>query len=544
MRGRLILAAAIAIIAGQAIAEDLAVIVVNRTYDDHANARDIGDTGSLATHFEDLGFEVRTFQNFRAGDLQRRMAEIRSEMEAADRLVVVLAGHIVSGARDSWLLARNAGRPDDFSAGGDGLSLGAVLDIAAARPGAALIALGTSTASLRVGPGIEVGYLPGTLPQGVTVLAAPATDLFAFLSDGALVPGLPLASALASAPETVAAYGFVPATVSFLPAPAATAEAGPDPEDLAMWARVSALGTIEAYESYLSRYPSGTQATEARARIDALRQSPEAKAEAEEQALALSRDARREIQRNLSILGYDTRGVDGILGRGSRAAITAWQSANAFEATGFVTGNQVTQLQIQAERRARELEEEAKRRQEEQDRLDAEYWRTTGRGDTEAGLRAYLDRYPDGLFSEVARDRLEGYESERRATAEAAERSYWEQVRAADTAEAYRGYLGRYERGVFAEEARARLAQIEEAEQQQSGLAAAEAEEARVLANPITRMLVERRLQQLGLDPGQADGRFDEQTRRAIRRYQRSRDLEVTGYVTQDTLVRMLAGGG
>ena len=37
-----------------------------------------------------------------------------------------------------------------------------------------------------------------------------------------------------------------------------------------------------------------------------------------------------------------------------------------------------------------------------------------------------------------------------------------------------------------------------------------------------------------------ADGTFDADTRRAIRRFQRSRDLPVTGYVTQATMVHLL----
>ncbi len=78
--------------------------------------------------------------------------------------------------------------------------------------------------------------------------------------------------------------------------------------------------------------------------------------------------------------------------------------------------------------------------------------------------------------------------------------------------------------------------------QQEAQLEAARAEEARVAANPITRLLVERRLQQLGLEPGAVDGRFDDDTRKAIRNYQRARDLPATGFVSQATLVRMLAG--
>ena len=42
-----------------------------------------------------------------------------------------------------------------------------------------------------------------------------------------------------------------------------------------------------------------------------------------ERALGLSRDERRHVQRALSVLGFDTGGVDGILGRRSRDAISA-----------------------------------------------------------------------------------------------------------------------------------------------------------------------------------------------------------------------------
>ena len=71
--------------------------------------------------------------------------------------------------------------------------------------------------------------------------------------------------------------------------------------------------------------------------------------------------------------------------------------------------------------------------------------------------------------------------------------------------------------------------------------AEAAAAEARLNLNPITTRVVEARLRQLGLDPGAVDGQIDENTRRALRRYQRARDLSVTGYLSEQTLVRLLA---
>ena len=49
------------------------------------------------------------------------------------------------------------------------------------------------------------------------------------------------------------------------------------------------------------------------------------------------------------------------------------------------------------------------------------------------------------------------------------------------------------------------------------------------------------RLEALGLKPGAVDGQFDDRTRRAIRRYQDARQLQVTGYLDQATVVRLLA---
>ena len=59
-----------------------------------------------------------------------------------------------------------------------------------------------------------------------------------------------------------------------------------------------------------------------------------------EAELRLSRDQRRAIQAGLTRQGFDTRGVDGIFGRGTRAAITAWQRANDAQPTGYLTAAQ------------------------------------------------------------------------------------------------------------------------------------------------------------------------------------------------------------
>jgi peptidoglycan hydrolase-like protein with peptidoglycan-binding domain len=434
--------------------------------------------------------------------------------------------------------------PDDVTIGRSGISIGAVMDSVAEKAGSALVLLGSETAQVSMGHGVVSGYLPDDIPQGVTVVTGSTNALSAALTRGFLVPGRPVADVLEGAEDDLIGYGYQPRFGSFLPEVAVVTPTGPSEAERAVWRRATQRGNVVSYETYLSRYPDGYFREEAEAQLAALQRSPEALAAAEEAGLGLSRDARRAIQRNLTILGFDTRGVDGLFGRGTRGAIKGWQSATGLDNTGFLTGNQISRLQIAADVRSAELEEEAKRRQEARDREDSQYWRDTGRGETERGLRQYVENYPDGLFAGIANERLAALNAERQASAERVEREMWASVTEANTTKAYQSYLERYENGVFAPEAKARLGQLEAQEQNRLNAQGGLAEENRVVGNPITRLLVERRLQQLGLDTGKADGKFDQQTRRAIRRYQRARDLPISGFVTQQTLVRLLAGGG
>src|SRR5690606_24348445 len=61
---------------------------------------------------------------------------------------------------------------------------------------------------------------------------------------------------------------------------------------------------------------------------------------AAEAALGLSRSARAEVQRRLTLIGFDTKGVDGAFGANSRSAIGRWQSAGGREQTGFLDAAQ------------------------------------------------------------------------------------------------------------------------------------------------------------------------------------------------------------
>ncbi len=71
--------------------------------------------------------------------------------------------------------------------------------------------------------------------------------------------------------------------------------------------------------------------------------------EAGEEALDLSRAERREIQRRLSLIGYNTRGVDGVFGPATRAAIKLWQIDNELTADGYLSPSSLKLLKSQSQ---------------------------------------------------------------------------------------------------------------------------------------------------------------------------------------------------
>jgi hypothetical protein len=63
-----------------------------------------------------------------------------------------------------------------------------------------------------------------------------------------------------------------------------------------------------------------------------------------EAALQLDDEARRRIQTALTAMGFDTRGIDGIIGPRTREMIAAWQKQRSEPNTGYLTSAQKTTL--------------------------------------------------------------------------------------------------------------------------------------------------------------------------------------------------------
>jgi peptidoglycan hydrolase-like protein with peptidoglycan-binding domain len=71
--------------------------------------------------------------------------------------------------------------------------------------------------------------------------------------------------------------------------------------------------------------------------------------EISEEQLSLDKQAVRDIQVRLMLLGLDPNGIDGVMGRGSRAAIRVWQETVGAEPTGYMNLQQYEALKEQSE---------------------------------------------------------------------------------------------------------------------------------------------------------------------------------------------------
>ncbi|OUD09881.1 hypothetical protein BVC71_08660 [Marivivens niveibacter] len=523
-------------------AEDAALILGNDSYERLGRVDRAGQVVDAADELRALGFDVQALRNGRMDAAVDALTEFADVAETADRIVVVLAGRFVTDGGQTWFLTSDADDPSYFGTPQTAVSVESVLQVLAQAPGQAVLMLGNDAVTGTM-PYLSPSIGELDIPQGVTVLRGPVRDVAGYATDILVRPQYDLAT---GGDYNITALGYMPDTLVVMPmrptaVPAPAAPETDNSAEVAMWEGARALDTVVAYRSYLRQYPNGEYRADAENLIAEIVNEPNRDARLAEESLSLSRDARREIQRDLSILDYNTRGIDGIFGSGTRSAITNWQQENGFSQTSYLTTDQIARLDAQAARRAAELEAEAERRRQEAEALDNTYWQETGAKGDEPGLRAYLDRYPDGIFAEVATERLEAIEAEKRRAAAAEEAAAWDRASNANTVGAYQDYLSVYPEGQFVGEAQAAIAELTQEEQIAPEVEAAQAAEANLALNALTRRLVELRLQQTGFEPGAVDGNFDEDTRRAIRRYQANAEIDGMGYLNEATLVRLLA---
>ena len=137
---------------------------------------------------------------------------------------------------------------------------------------------------------------------------------------------------------------------------------GPTSEvELEFWRSIKDSNKPEERNAYLTNYPNGQFKSLALARIASLQDGPstttrnlttgidpatftqEADQTAED-GLALDKGQRRDVQRRLTALGFDTR-VSGKFDDATRAVISRWQAARGYPKTGYLNTLQLKALQ-------------------------------------------------------------------------------------------------------------------------------------------------------------------------------------------------------
>ena len=461
------------------LAEDFALVLTNRSYPARADAKDVARHNGFKSALERAGFSVLQGQDMDAQEMSRLAADFHARLRRGqvDRVIVVLSGHFVDGPANSWLLARDSRALNAYSVGQFGLSMAAINDTLAQHAGKAMLVLTPSGANLELGAGLRKGTARVSLHHGVTMMQGRADPALDILRSRVLAGHSLRRVARDAAGVTLSGYlPDQPLGGITVPPRRVVSEA-----EESFWRAARRLDSIEGYEAYLRRYPNGAYVDTARQRIAELRDGPRRTAKDAEDALKLTRVDRREIQRKLSYLGFDTRGVDGVFGRGTRAAIAEYQRSKGVPATGYLTGN----------------------------------------------LIVMLNRDYEG----AGRDRRSDEERARIA---------WEQVSAEDTIEAYRDFMRHYPNSQYQAEAEARVQELLEDRSNRKAIERDRAEEEKFLRGSNARLLIEKGLQARGYQPGFLDGKFDRTARRAIRKFQRDSGMTPTGYVSHKTMLLLM----
>lgn len=550
-------------IATPAWAENLALVIGNGAYKNATEAQTaVRDAKAVGEALSDAGWTVMAGNDLDREAMRNLIARFAGEVEDADKVVVFYSGHALRTGGRTYLAPIDTDATTLTGVLFDGVPLELLLRQAADRAGDAIVFIdGAQLRGFTPTEFVEPGLAALNPPDGVMIVSAAAPgravrrsrwrdSRFArLIVDQFLQPGAPVTQVAGNAPTPTFVIGKVDG--DFMLADPPTAADDPNRLDaeieITFWRAAESSGRREDYEAYLRRYPDGFFVELARQRLgirdDGTREDdvPDVDPAVEaENALNLSRIRKRQVQEFLAALGFNPKGIDGIFGKGTRQALRKWQSERGHIANGFLTAGQLQQLRAEGTLAIQTARLEAERKRREAEAADNQHWARTGASGRPADLRAYLEKFPEGLHAAKARATLERIAEEKADRVTRRDRRTFRRAREADTAEAYRDYLGRFPNGIFRDKALARLDEIEGAERNQANRRRLLKIENALGLAPRDRISIEQRLRLLGYDVGPQDGRFDRRTRSAIRGYQNSRGLASTGFLNRATLVRLV----
>lgn len=313
------------------MAADVALVIGNQDYRNAPEAVSArADTRAVADALAEHGYEVISGTDLDRAGMRARITEFTALLdgdEAVDRLVVFYSGHTLTSDGVNYLTPVDQGNASLVETMMDGVPLDLVLRLAGREPGEAVVFLdGAQLDGFEAEGFAAPGLSDIEAPDGVLVVSAAApgraiarratgqSDFGRSVVDGFLAPGIRVGTAVGNLDSAAWVTGDTGSGLVLTPETAERVTDRPEAD------------TSDAPETA----------------------SPDPGAAAE-QRLDLTRAERRTIQENLTVLGHDTRGVEGIFGPGTRTALRQWQAANDLPETGYLTSAQVALLNQQAD---------------------------------------------------------------------------------------------------------------------------------------------------------------------------------------------------
>jgi uncharacterized caspase-like protein len=357
------------------------------------------DAKAMAAVLRNVGFEVVEGTNLTRDKMTERLLEFGKKAQGADVAVFFYAGHGIAISGTNYLLPIDADIKSEMDVKlGAAINIDLTLDqtmsdakvklvfLDACRdnPFAAKIKSNASTRSVSVQTGLaEMKSGEGTLIAFATGPGQTALDgqegtnspftraLIAHIT----TPGVEIQQAMTEVRAQVNEetnkgqlpwghtnlIGSVYLNPVAAPAPGAASSSAPaavastaggSEVEVEFWRSVRESNKPEELNAYLTNYPNGQFKSLALARIASLENGPstttrnlttgidpatftEEASQTTEDQIGLDKGQRRDVQRRLTGLGFDTK-VTGKFDDDTRAVITRWQAARGYPKTGFL----------------------------------------------------------------------------------------------------------------------------------------------------------------------------------------------------------------
>jgi hypothetical protein len=357
------------------------------------------DAKAMAGVLRNVGFEVVEGTNLTRDKMTEKLLDFGKKAQGADVALFFYAGHGIAISGTNYLLPVDADIKSEMDVKlgaainidltldqtmGDAKVKLVFLDACRDNPFAAKIKSNSATRSVSVGSGLaEMKSGEGTLIAFATGPGQTALDgqegtnspFTRALIANIATPGVEIQQAMTKVRAQVneetnkgqlpwghtnligsvylnGAPAPVGAATAAAPARVATAAAPGSDVEVEFWRSIKDSNKPEELNAYLSTYPNGQFKPLALSRIAALENGPstttrnlttgidpatfndEANQTSEDQ-IGLDKGQRRDVQRRLTGLGFDTK-VTGKFDEQTRAVITRWQAARGYPKSGYL----------------------------------------------------------------------------------------------------------------------------------------------------------------------------------------------------------------